>query len=113
MAARERVALARGRGPQAGDDLDTLIRHADIAMYRMKNSGKDGYQVFSEEMNSGLTQRHSLEQDLRRAGLAGDKLGLLPEGKGWLFVEFGGAHEVPMSVLQELSGFLRGCLTGG
>ncbi len=53
--------------PDAGDNLDSLIKNADIAMYRIKNSGKDGSQVFSEEMNSTLTQRHSLEQDLRKA----------------------------------------------
>jgi diguanylate cyclase (GGDEF)-like protein len=53
--------------PDAGDNLDALIKNADIAMYRIKNSGKDGYQVFCQEMNSSLTQRHLLEQDLRKA----------------------------------------------
>lgn len=53
--------------PESGTTLDALIKNADIAMYRVKSSGKDGHHVFSNDMNSTATQRLLLEQDMRRA----------------------------------------------
>ncbi|WP_018865152.1 bifunctional diguanylate cyclase/phosphodiesterase [Thioalkalivibrio sp. ARh3] len=53
--------------PDAGDTLDALIRHADIAMYREKNTGKNGIRVFAPEMHGNTPHRLQLEQDLRRA----------------------------------------------
>lgn len=53
--------------PDAGDNLEALIKNADIAMYRIKNSGKNGSILFNAEMNGSISRRHSLEQDLRKA----------------------------------------------
>lgn len=53
--------------PEAGDDIEALIKNADIAMYRIKSSGKNGSILFNAEMNGSATRRHSLEQDLRKA----------------------------------------------
>ena len=53
--------------PEGGTTLDGLIKNADIAMYRVKNTGKDGYHVFSHDMTAIATQRLLLEQDMRRA----------------------------------------------
>jgi len=53
--------------PEGGTTLDALIKNADIAMYRVKNTGKDGYHVFSSDMTANATQRLLLEQDMRRA----------------------------------------------
>tara|TARA_R110002072_G_scaffold52637_1_gene140055 strand:+ start:8052 stop:10214 length:2163 start_codon:yes stop_codon:yes gene_type:complete len=53
--------------PEAGDNLEALIKNADIAMYRIKNSGKNGSILFNAEMNGSITRRHALEQDLRKA----------------------------------------------
>ena len=53
--------------PESGDTMDALIKHADIAMYRVKNTGKDSYQLFSHEMNTANTDRLQLEQDLHKA----------------------------------------------
>jgi diguanylate cyclase (GGDEF)-like protein/PAS domain S-box-containing protein len=36
--------------PDASDDVETLIKHADIAMYRAKGSGRNNYQLFTPEM---------------------------------------------------------------
>ncbi|MEE8057003.1 MAG: EAL domain-containing protein [Pseudomonadales bacterium] len=53
--------------PESGDSLDALITNADIAMYRVKKTGKDGYQLFHNEMHNASTERLMLEQDMRRA----------------------------------------------
>ncbi len=53
--------------PDSGDSMDALIKNADIAMYQVKKSGKDGYKLFSEEMHSISSERLMLEQDMRRA----------------------------------------------
>ena len=53
--------------PEGGTTLDGLIKNADIAMYRVKNTGKDGFHVFSHDMTVTATQRLLLEQDMRRA----------------------------------------------
>lgn len=53
--------------PEAGENLETLIKHADIAMYRVKNTGKNGAFVFDTEISGDISRRHALEQDLRKA----------------------------------------------
>jgi diguanylate cyclase (GGDEF)-like protein/PAS domain S-box-containing protein len=58
--------------PEGGTTLDALIKNADIAMYRVKNTGKDGFHVFSHDMTASATQRLLLEQDMRRALESGE-----------------------------------------
>lgn len=53
--------------PDSGDTLDILIKNADIAMYRVKKTGKNGYQMFSHDMHNSSSERLMLEQDMRRA----------------------------------------------
>jgi diguanylate cyclase (GGDEF)-like protein/PAS domain S-box-containing protein len=53
--------------PASGDNMDSLIKNADLAMYRVKKTGKDGYQLFNSEMHNASTERLMLEQDMRRA----------------------------------------------
>ncbi len=48
-------------------DLDTLIRHTDMAMYRSKSLGRATYSFFSEDLSAAVTARVSLEASLRRA----------------------------------------------
>jgi diguanylate cyclase (GGDEF)-like protein/PAS domain S-box-containing protein len=36
--------------PDAAPDAETLLKHADMAMYQAKNSGRDCYQLFSADM---------------------------------------------------------------
>ncbi|MBS0002882.1 MAG: EAL domain-containing protein, partial [Thioalkalivibrio sp.] len=57
--------------PSAGASMDALIKNADIAMYRVKNTGRDGFQLYTSEM-AGATQRLQLEQEMHR-GLARDE----------------------------------------
>lgn len=54
--------------PSAGSSMEALIKNADIAMYRVKNTGRDGFQLFKPEM-AGSTRRLQLEQEIHR-GLA-------------------------------------------
>ncbi|MDP2809290.1 MAG: EAL domain-containing protein [Rhodocyclaceae bacterium] len=53
--------------PEDGLDTGTLLRQADIAMYRAKQTGPDGFAFFSEDMNQRAADRLNLETGLRRA----------------------------------------------
>lgn len=62
--------------PEDGDNPETLIRNADIAMYQTKAQGKDGYLEFVPSMNTVNVERISLENDLRLALKQGDQFEL-------------------------------------
>jgi diguanylate cyclase (GGDEF)-like protein len=49
------------------EDAGTLLRHADVAMYRAKARGKDRYEVFEPEMHAEVVDRLQLEAELRHA----------------------------------------------
>ncbi|MEO8170334.1 MAG: EAL domain-containing protein [Oxalobacteraceae bacterium] len=56
--------------PQDGDDSETLLRLADIAMYRAKQCGaydQGSYAFYSQEMNRTALSRLHIETGLRRA----------------------------------------------
>ncbi len=53
--------------PADGARAEALLRQADIAMYRAKESGRNRYQFFTREMQSRLDARLALEQGLLRA----------------------------------------------
>jgi diguanylate cyclase (GGDEF)-like protein len=53
--------------PDDGTDVGTLVKHADVAMYHAKESGRNNYQFFKAEMNLRAAERQSLENDLRHA----------------------------------------------
>ncbi|MES2352860.1 MAG: EAL domain-containing protein [Pseudomonadota bacterium] len=53
--------------PEDGVDEQTLMKNADIALYRAKEEGKNNYQLYSEKMNAFSFQRLALETSLRRA----------------------------------------------
>ncbi len=48
-------------------DLDGLIRHTDMAMYRAKSIGRGTYSFFSDDLTAAVAARMSLEGHLRRA----------------------------------------------
>lgn len=52
--------------PQDGRDFEALLKHADTAMYRAKESGRNGYQFFASEMNTAAIERLVLENSLRQ-----------------------------------------------
>ncbi len=52
---------------EGGDeDVETLLRHADLAMYKAKSSGRNAWAFFEPEMDHGIAQRLLVESDLRR-----------------------------------------------
>jgi len=53
--------------PGDGRDAETLIKHADIAMYRAKDRGRNTYHLYTPELNAGVTVRLSQEKGLRKA----------------------------------------------
>jgi diguanylate cyclase len=59
------VAFADGRNPNI--DAESMLRDADIALYRAKDAGRDTVTVFESAMREGVTERLALERDLRHA----------------------------------------------
>ncbi|PHV26791.1 sensor domain-containing diguanylate cyclase [Janthinobacterium sp. BJB426] len=53
--------------PDHGDDMDTLMRHADAAMYQAKSGGRDHARMFTPQMQEQQLQQLHLESDLRHA----------------------------------------------
>ena len=50
-----------------GDDPDTLLRNADLALYQAKTAGRGTFRMFEPSMDAKLQARRTLELDLRRA----------------------------------------------
>jgi len=53
--------------PKDGDDSNKLMRHADVAMYRSKNEGKNTFCFYSPEMSANAIMRMNVESELRQA----------------------------------------------
>ncbi|WP_052144772.1 putative bifunctional diguanylate cyclase/phosphodiesterase [Halalkalibacter okhensis] len=53
--------------PHDGQDLKTLIKHADTAMYLAKKRGKNNYQFYEYEDKHILDRRTKIERDLKKA----------------------------------------------
>ncbi len=71
MAAEHEVVITCSIGitlaPSDSMDPGILLRNADLAMYRSKNSGRDGYEYFEGKMNLEASRRLSMEAELRQA----------------------------------------------
>jgi diguanylate cyclase (GGDEF)-like protein/PAS domain S-box-containing protein len=61
------VSIGIALYPSDGETSDTLIKHADIAMYHAKNMGRNNYQLYAGTMNAPISGRLSLESDIRKA----------------------------------------------
>ena len=53
--------------PEDGREVDELIRHADIAMYRAKQRGRNTYALFTPAMHQAARRRMNLEIGMREA----------------------------------------------
>lgn len=61
------TSIGIGIFPNDGADADTLLRHADIAMYAVKTAGKANYRFFDPTMYEALRLRLQRESELRQA----------------------------------------------
>lgn len=84
---RARASLGITLYPTDGQDPATLIKNADLAMYRAKEQGGDKYQMFTEVMQREAARNQEMEMELR-SGLSRDALTLsyqprveLPRGR--------------------------------
>jgi diguanylate cyclase (GGDEF)-like protein len=62
--------------PQDGQDVTTLLKNGDAAMYQAKELGRNNFQFYTAEMNKRLQERLALQQGLLNA-LANDEFVLL------------------------------------
>ncbi|WP_052465140.1 sensor domain-containing protein [Geoalkalibacter subterraneus] len=58
--------------PHNGEDIQTLVKHADAAMYHAKSLGRQNVQFFSREISAQIEKKIVVENDLRLA-LEGDQ----------------------------------------
>jgi diguanylate cyclase (GGDEF)-like protein len=65
------ASIGLSRFPEDASDLSTLMRQADIALYRAKATGRSRFLAFEPSMDAEITRRSLLERELRR-DLAGD-----------------------------------------
>lgn len=60
--------------PDDGGDAQTIMKHADVAMYDAKAKGRNNYQFFSQAMNAKAQERLAIENILRLAQRKGELL---------------------------------------
>ena len=53
--------------PKHGDDIETLLKHADTAMYESKRLGRNAYTVYADQMGLRVRERLEMEHELRDA----------------------------------------------
>ena len=61
------VSIGLSLFPRDGEDVGSLLRHSDTAMYQAKDCGRNNFQVFSPIMDRKLHERVSIEARLRAA----------------------------------------------
>jgi diguanylate cyclase (GGDEF)-like protein len=62
-----RTSVGISMYPQDGDSMETLLKHADVAMYAAKAAGKCRYEFYQPRLSVNLMQRLSREKALRSA----------------------------------------------
>jgi diguanylate cyclase (GGDEF)-like protein len=53
--------------PNDGNDVESLLKHAEMALYSAKSCGRGNYMFFTPEMTATAIDRLTMEQDLRQA----------------------------------------------
>lgn len=61
------VSIGITMAPNDSKDIDSLMKNADLAMYRAKEKGRNKFQFYTADMNVQAEHRLALENDLRRA----------------------------------------------
>ena len=66
--------------PADGEDAETLLKHADVAMYHAKERGRNGYQFYSRGIHENALARFSMERELRE-GIENGELSIVYQPK--------------------------------
>jgi len=53
--------------PEDGTDAESLVKHADTAMYRIKDLGRNGFELYSTSMSHHSLERLAMESSLHQA----------------------------------------------
>ena len=61
------ASVGLSRFPEDGTDAETLLKHADLAMYHAKGEGRGRWQAFTPAMTEAARERLELENGLRKA----------------------------------------------
>jgi len=85
------VSVGIAVAPTDGSTSETLIRNADLALYKAKDGGRGAFRFYSQDMHADAEDRRQLEQDLRHA-----------INTGGLHVEY---QAVVASSTEKISGF--------
>ena len=82
--------------PQDGGDVSTLLKNADIAMYRAKDAGRNMYQFFSADMNAQASEFMTMANSLHTA-----------VERGEFMLEFQPRHELATGRITGVEALLR------
>jgi len=66
------VSIGISLAPNDANEVDQLLKNADMALYRAKADGRGTYRFFEPEMDARMQARRALELDLRRAIMNGE-----------------------------------------
>jgi diguanylate cyclase (GGDEF)-like protein len=66
------TSIGIAMAPDDGQDADTLLKHADMALYRAKAEGRGAYHFFETGMDDAMQHRRLLEQGLKVALARGE-----------------------------------------
>ncbi|WP_417675884.1 putative bifunctional diguanylate cyclase/phosphodiesterase [Roseibium sp.] len=61
------VSMGVARCPEDGEDFGTLLVHADLALYRSKDNGKDRWSYFTSDMKIDSDEEARMDKELRQA----------------------------------------------
>jgi diguanylate cyclase (GGDEF)-like protein/PAS domain S-box-containing protein len=67
-----RASIGAAIAPLDGADMESLLKSADLALYRAKHSGKGTVQLFERSMDRRARERRALEVELRNADIANE-----------------------------------------
>lgn len=62
-----RASIGVAVSPQDGEDANTLMKNADVAMYEAKGKGKNNFRFFTKDMDDNVANRIQLEHDIQSA----------------------------------------------
>lgn len=65
--ARVGVSMGVALHPDHGSDADTLVKHADLALYKAKQNGRGTVKVYTQELAEAASKRFSIESALNKA----------------------------------------------